>query len=162
MKIWCILCLGLHHYKLKPPIIPGIILPYFINQGCLLWAIECPTHPLTIWVNPNNIILIIAYWVVQAINKVDNNKTVKATSHDHNGSYKCYIFFHIASYSFDDFDSSVVDTIGNDFRIFSACSEWRHLYINILFTWNIMWSLFFIFSYFRWIKILLDVDEHKL
>ncbi len=67
--------------------------------------------------------LTIAYSVVQAINNVDTSVTVKATSHDHSGSYKCYIFFHIASYYFDDFDSSVVDTIGNDFKIFSACSE---------------------------------------
>jgi hypothetical protein len=67
--------------------------------------------------------LTIAYSVVQAIKNVDNNETVKAISHDQSGSYKCYIFFQIVSYYFDAFDSSVVDTIGNDLSIFSACSE---------------------------------------
>lgn len=121
VNIWCMLCLGLHHYKLKPPIIAGAILPYFINSGCLLWAIECPTQPITIWVKACKRIPTNAYWVVQAIIKVAKSVTVNATSHDHNGSNRGYTFLNIFSYYWDYFEGLFVETIGKDFKIFSAC-----------------------------------------
>ncbi len=133
MKIWCILCLGLHHSRLKPPIKAGPILPYFNNNGCLLWAIECPTQPTTIWVKAKRMILTLAYWVVQAIKNVVASKTNKAASNDQIGWYKCWIFLAMFSYSRDDLEGCPFETILKDLRIFSAWSEWRHLKFNKTF-----------------------------
>ena len=127
MNTWCMLCFGAHHSRLKPPTIPATILPYFIKRGCLLWAIECPTQPTTIWVKPKRIMLIKAYSVVHAIKKVARRVTERAISHSHNGSKRCSTFLNIFSYYWESFEGCPVETMGKDLRIFSACSEWRHL-----------------------------------
>lgn len=61
--------------------------------------------------------------VVQAINKVDNKATDNAASHPHNGSNKCLTLLKICSYSCPYLEGCDVETIGKDFKIFSACSE---------------------------------------
>lgn len=148
MKTWCMLCLGLHHYNEYPPVMAGTILPYFMNNGCLLWAIEWPTHPLTIWVKAKSNVLKTAFPVVQAINKVDNKAIDNAASHPHNGSNKCLTLSKIFSYSCPSLDGCDVETIGKDFKIFSACSEWRHLHkYNLYLKYSVKSFLsFFIFS----------------
>lgn len=133
MKTWCMLCFGLHHYNEYPPVMAATILPYFMNNGCLLWAIEWPIHPLTIWVKAKSNVLNTALPVVQAINKVANNATDNAISHPQIGSNKGLTLLKIFSYYCDSLDGCDVETIGKDFKIFSACSEWRHLNIYYVY-----------------------------
>lgn len=71
----------------------------------------------------NSKMLTIAFSVVQAINKVDMRATVRAISHDQIGSKKGLTFSKILSYCSESFEGFVVETMGKDFRIFSACSE---------------------------------------
>jgi hypothetical protein len=56
-----------------------------MNKGCLLWAIEWPTQPLTIWVKAKHKMLKIADSVVQAIINVANNVIDNAISHPQMG-----------------------------------------------------------------------------
>jgi len=72
------LCFGLHQERENPPINPAGIYPYFMKIGCLLWAIECPTQPTTIWVKPNKKMLNKAIWVVQAIKNVQAKLIIRA------------------------------------------------------------------------------------
>ncbi len=131
VKIWCILCFGLHHYRLKPPVTPAASRPYFMNHGWRLWAIECPTQPETTWVKAKNRILMRALWVVQAIIMVQNNVMDNAASQSHNGSNKWCTFSYIFSYSIEFFEGWPFETTGKDFRTFYACYEWRHLNLII-------------------------------
>ena len=62
-----------------------------------------------------------AFPVVQAINKVDSKAIDNATSHPHNGSNKGLTLSKILSYSCASLDGCDVETIGKDFKIFSAC-----------------------------------------
>jgi len=66
-----------------------------MNQGCLLWAIECPTHPMTIWVKAGNKTETTAYWVVQAIIKVEARVRTNAHSHDQMGSNNGWTLLNI-------------------------------------------------------------------
>ena len=79
------LCFGLHHYKLNPPTTPATNLPYFINKGCLLWAIEWPIQPETTCVKAKNNTLNTAFDVVHAIIIVQNKVIDNAISHSHIG-----------------------------------------------------------------------------
>jgi hypothetical protein len=64
------LCLGDHHYTLKPPNKVDMTLPTCCKSGSLLWAIEWPIHPFKSWLKPKQNMLKIPILVKHPVIKV--------------------------------------------------------------------------------------------
>ena len=155
------LCFGAHHSRQKPPQREANILPIFWSIKSLLWLIECPIHPTTAWVNPKHNMLRIPIEVKHPVKKVVVRSTINSASISQRGLYRCWTFSKIFMYCWESAEGFPWETIGNDFNIFYAWSEWRDLSYYFIFTWNIRWNLFFQLSCFIWKVCLRGAYRHR-